>query len=165
MLNLLELILNNNYIYIGIIAFLSIIIILTILSIKKDRDRASKARMTIELPTEEEKARAKLELDKVVNEMQKNLDNKDVRTEIKTYEEEQEEKAIISYDELVAAVRKNEEPKAHSEVGMEVADIKSIEPTSEEEKVNSQIDDENLDQTIIEVDEFLDSLKDFRKKL
>lgn len=212
MFSLLELALNNDYIYLGIIVVLIIIIIITILSIKKDRDRAIKARSYVKpVVTEEEKEQAKLELEKVVDEMQKNLDNEKVTTsDITTYEEEQESKAIISYQELVEAVRNNNEAKVHNEVGMEVADtnaiekpeevVPSVEKTDEvtidsiinqvykedtkpysEEKFqtsevispifgsNNEVEDKpiynDLDSDMEEVDEFLDSLKDFRKNL
>ena len=214
MFSLLELALNNDYIYLGIIGVLVVIIILTILSIKKDRDKAIKARSYVKpVVTEEEKEQAKLELEKVVDEMQKNLDNEKVTTsDITTYEEEQESKAIISYQELVEAVRNNNEAKVHNEVGMEVADTNAIEkpeevvvPSIMEEKeeitindaidaitkeevkpyseenfrtsevispiygMTSEVDDKpiynDLDSDMEEVDEFLDSLKDFRKNL
>jgi hypothetical protein len=212
MFSLLELALNNDYIYLGIIGVLIVIIILTILSIKKDRDKAIKARSYVKpVVTEEEKEQAKLELEKVVDEMQKNLDNEKVTTsDITTYEEEQESKAIISYQELVEAVRNNNETKVHNEVGMEVADTNAIEkpeevvppvektdevtidsiinqvykedtkPYSEENFQTSEVispiygmanevDDKpiynDLDSDMEEVDEFLDSLKDFRKNL
>ena len=227
MFSLLELALNNDYIYIGIIGVLIVIIILTILSIKKDRDKAIKSRSYVKpVITEEEREQAKLELEKVVDEMQKKLDNEKVpANDITTYEEEQESKAIISYQELVAAVRNNNEAKVHNEVGMEVADANSIEPANEEitledviesvkkapvtdtleevkpveekteyipveDKIVKPYSEENfqnsevispifgsattkedevvyneLDSDMEEVDEFLDSLKDFRKKL
>ena len=211
MFSLLELALNNDYIYLGIIGVLVVIIILTILSIKKDRDKAIKARSYVKpVITEEEKEQAKLELEKVVDEMQKNLDNEKVTTsDITTYEEEQESKAIISYQELVEAVRNSNEAKAHHEVGMEVADASAIEkpeeviPTDPAEEITidsvinkvykeevkpyseenfqtsevispiygmaNEVDDKpiynDLDSDMEEVDEFLDSLKDFRKNL
>lgn len=215
MFSLLELALNNDMIYLGIIIALVIIIIITILSIKKDRDKAIKARSYVKpVVTEEEREQAKLELEKVVDQMQKNLDNEKVTTnDITTYEEEQESKAIISYQELVEAVRNSNEAKVHNEVGMEVADANSIEKpeevvapsimeepkeeitindaidaiTKEEIKpysetnfqtsevispifgMTNEVEDKpiynDLDSDMEEVDEFLDSLKDFRKKL
>ena len=215
MFSLLELALNNDMIYLGIIIALVIIIIITILSIKKDRDKAIKARSYVKpVVTEEEREQAKLELEKVVDQMQKNLDNEKVTTsDITTYEEEQESKAIISYQELVEAVRNSNEAKVHNEVGMEVADTSAIEKpeevvvpsimeepkeeitindaidaiTKEEIKpysetnfqtsevispifgMTNEVEDKpiynDLDSDMEEVDEFLDSLKDFRKKL
>mgnify|MGYP007069915760 CR=1 FL=1 len=206
MFSLLELALNNDVIYLAIIVVLIIIIVITILSIKKDRDRAIKERSYVKpVVSEEEQEKAKLELEKVVDQMQRNLDNEKVpASDITTYEEEQESKAIISYQELVAAVRGNSETKAHHEVGMEVADANSIEkpePPKEEEVTldsiinqvtkddvkpyseegfrtsevispifgSNKADDmpiyNDLDSDMEEVDEFLDSLKDFRKKL
>lgn len=132
MLNLVEISLNNNYVYIGVISFLVIVIILTIISIKKDRDKEMNITVTDEI-SEEEKEKAKLELEKVVTEMEKNIkEEKEVKREenIKVYEQEQEENAIISYQELVDAVKKNNnEPRTDS--GMQVADAKFIEDPEE----------------------------------
>ena len=226
MLNLLELALNNNYIYMGIIGVLIIIIIITIISIKKDRDEMVNKKEEVEELTEEKKEeqeKAKLELEKVVNEMQKNIDSsKAVEDDIKSYEEEQEQKAIISYQELVEAVKNHESSQPHNKVGMEVADTTFIDevsninpnveekptleevPTLEEIENNEVSEPEvlNVEEEVLkeekpyeekkfkssevispifgrakveyptetiddteEEDEFLDSLKDFRKKL
>ena len=194
MFSLLELALNNDMIYLGIIIALVIIIIITILSIKKDRDAAIKARSYVKpVVTEEEREQAKLELEKVVDQMQKNLDNEKVTTsDITTYEEEQESKAIISYQELVEAVRNNNEAKAHDVVkptepeeitindAIDAITKEEVKPYSEENFQTSEVispifgstikvEDEpvynELDSDMEEVDEFLDSLKDFRKKL
>ena len=216
MFYLLELALNNNYIYVGIIIILVVIITITILSIKKDRDEAIKARnKELQRPTEEV-SRSKLELESVIDEMQKKLDMKE--NKITKYEEEQEENAIISYQELVKTMKKDSIP--HNEVGMEVADSNVIdkieepltydieekvdyiyeedikeEPKIEEQKKepkfkNSEfispiygtdknldikkdvvtsnkafVMDDIIDEDFDEEDEFLDSLKDFRKNL
>ena len=228
MLNLLELALNNNYIYMGIIGVLIIIIIITIISIKKDRDemiakREEAKKAIVDDSKEEEKTKAKLELEKVVNEMQKNIENpKQVDDDIKTYEEEQEQKAIISYQELVEAVKNHESSQPHNQVGMEVADttfideVENINPTLKEVETSSEptlevelpednhedshdinemiskakeekpLEERKFKRTEVispvfgrsntqypteiiddqdEEDEFLDSLKDFRKKL
>lgn len=121
MFNFLAMAIENDLIYIGIIIVLVIIIILTIISIRSDSKKKVKVnKPTIEpAKTEEEKQHAKLELEKVVSEMQKNLDAKNVKKA--EYEEENEEDAIISYQELVKSV-KNENTEVHKEVGMEVAD-------------------------------------------
>lgn len=151
MLNLLELALNNNYIYLGIISVLIIIIILTILSIKKDRDEAIRKRRNsyMEPKNEEEKNRARLELEKVVSDMEKNLEGKeDMASDIKTYEQEQEEKAIISYQELVEAVRTNNTNGARNEVGMEVADTNSIEPAETVEEKSEPEEESELKEEI-----------------
>lgn len=216
MFYLLELALNNNYIYVGIIIILVVIITITILSIKKDRDEAIKARnKELQRPTEEV-SKSKLELESVIDEMQKKLDMKE--NKITKYEEEQEENAIISYQELVKTMKKDSIP--HNEVGMEVADSNVIdkieepltydieekvdyiyeedikeEPKIEEQKKepkfkNSEfispiygtdknldikkdvvtsnkafVMDDIIDEDFDEEDEFLDSLKDFRKNL
>ena len=153
MLEILNLALNNEYIYIGIIIVLLLIIVITILSIKKDRAKMVKKVKEIEptiepAKTEEEQQKARLELDKLVNEMKNDLDNKPAPvSEIKTYEQEQEEKAIISYQELVEAVRKNNgEHKPQTEVGMEVADQSVIEtPSTVEEKLEQEAVENRVD--------------------
>ena len=140
MFSLLELALNNDYIYLGIIGVLVVIIILTILSIKKDRDKAIKARSYVKpVITEEEKEQAKLELEKVTT------------SDITTYEEEQESKAIISYQELVEAVRNNNEAKVHNEVGMEVADTNAIEKPEEVVPSVEKTDEVTIDSIINQV--------------
>lgn len=135
MFNLLEMALNNNFVYLAIIIILVIVIILTILSIKKDRDKMlNKAKMNFEPPkNEEEKEKAKLELEKIVDEMQKNIDKKEtIKDKITKYEQEQEEDAIISYQDLVEAVKNNGgDSKPRGEVGMEVADTTFIEEPEE----------------------------------
>ena len=165
MLNLLELALNNDLIYIGIIIFLIIIIILTILSIKKDRDRAINNRPILEpAKNEEEKESDRLELEKVVNDMKKNIESKE--NNIKSYEQNQEEAAIISYQELVKAVRNENENVStpHNEVGMEVADKNFIEePTVEEEKTKVPVFDEPQKEETIEIENLkVDTEKKFQ---
>lgn len=146
MINILEISINNNFVYVSIIAVLVVIIIVTILSIKKDRDKMVKKKIReIEQPieparTKEEQEHAKLELEKVVNSMKNDLEKKQEPSEIMTYEQEQEDKAIISYQELVAAVKKNQQPKPQSEIGLEVVteeDSYEI-PVPLEEKIKNE---------------------------
>lgn len=145
MSNLLNITLNNNFIYLLIIIALVIIIVITVLSIKKDRDRIVKKRIKeIDQPieeakTEEERIHAKLELEKVVNSMKNDLEKKEEKTEIMTYEQEQEERAIISYQELVAAVRKNTDvTKPQTEIGMEVASKEAVEEPMTVEEIKEK---------------------------
>lgn len=227
MLNFLELALNNNYIYIGIIAILVIIIIITIISIKKDKENEEVEEVkneTLDVVSEEpKKSDSLIELEKVVGEMQKKIDETaKEKNDIDTYEREQEETAIISYQELIKAVKSKEnESTAHNEVGMELADtnvveneevkndikepdieikrdtLDSVENTKNENEVfdrhfkttefispiygkepqsdikNLEKNDPNkevtmddiIDEDFEEEDEFLDSLKNFRKNL
>lgn len=146
MLDLLNIVISSNFIYIVIILILIVIIIATVISIKKDRDKMIKKRIKeVEQPieparTKEEQEHAKLELEKVVNSMKNDLDKKVEPSEIVTYEREQEEKAIISYQELVEAVRKNnQQSKPQTEIGMEVASEEAVElPTSVEEQIEME---------------------------
>lgn len=152
MLDVLEISINNNVIYVSIIIILVVIILITVLSIKKDRDKMVKKRIKeVEQPieparTKEEQEHAKLELEKVVNSMKNDLETKKEPSEIMTYEQEQEEKAIISYQELVAAVKKNS-PKPQSEIGLEVDYVEEeqnyplpVEEQIKNEEINRQVE-------------------------
>lgn len=145
MIEVLNIALNNNYIYGGIIGVLIIIIIITIISIKKDRDRLVKSRVKEVEPvfepakTEEEQAKARFELSKAIKDMKEEIETKPVidDDDIKNYEQDQEENAIISYQELVEAVRKqNIDHQPQTEVGMEVADNKAIEEPNLDNNLN-----------------------------
>lgn len=138
MLNLIEMALNNNIVYIAVIIVLLIIIFITIRSIKKDRDAYKKVVNNYEpAKTEEERMQAKFELEKVVDEMQKNLNKKD-QTPRPPMEEDED--MVISYDELVKAV-KNNEPKSEprNEVGMEVADTTFIEEDNDDIFIDEEL--------------------------
>ena len=171
MLNLIEMALNNNIVYIAIIVVLLIIIFITIRSIKKDRDAYKKVVSNYEpAKTEEERMQAKFELEKVVDEMQKNLEKKD-QTPRPPMEENED--MVISYEELVKAV-KNNEPKSEprNEVGMEVADTTFIEdannddifideelPEQEEQKdILDELIEEKLNNE--EIEQVTDEIKD-----
>ena len=134
MLNLIEMALNNNVLYIAIILVLLIIIFVTIRSIKKDRDAYKKVVNNYEpAKTEEEKQKAKFELEKVVDEMQKNLDKKETSYRPPM---EDDEDMVISYEELVKAVKdKDTTSEVRSEVGMEVADTTFIEEPETKERI------------------------------
>ena len=133
MLNLIEMALNNNVVYIAIILVLLIIIFITIRSIKKDRDAYKKVVNNYEpAKTEEERDQAKFELEKVVDEMQKNLGKEPLPKQ----PIDEDEDMVISYEELVKAVKNNEstsEPR--NDVGMEVADTTFIEEPNTEEDI------------------------------
>ena len=146
MLNLIEMALNNNVIYISIILVLLIIIFITIRSIKKDRDSYKKVVNNYEpAKTEEEKQKAKFELEKVVDEMQKNLDKKEASSKPPM---EEEDDMVISYEELVKAVKdKDTTSEVRSDVGMEVADTTFIEEPEEKPIYNlniSNTEDEDI---------------------
>lgn len=158
MLNLFSI--NNNLIYISLIIVLIVIIILTILSIKKDRDKLINKKRNEVLQdiepakTKEEQEHAKLELEKVVNSMKNDLEKKQDVNEIKTYEQEQEEKAIISYQELVEAVRKNNvNHKPQTEIGMEVSSTADVEmPITPEEKIHQEEVEHQVDNIMDMID-------------
>lgn len=161
MLNFLALALENDLIYIGIIVVLVVIIILTIISIRKDSKKIKNKKVNVEtVHNVEEQQHAKLELEKVVSEMQKSLDAKNGQTS--TAYDDDEEDAIISYQELVKAV-KDDKSMPHKEVGMEIADTKSV------EEIN-RMDEEPLDiyeevtipsrETVPVKEEFVEQIKE-----
>lgn len=160
MLEILALALNNNYIYAIIITTLIVIIVLTILSIKKDRDKMlenkkpKKVEPVLEpAQNEEEQTRARLELEKVVNSMKNDIEKKPNPSDILTYEQEQEEQAIISYQELVEAVRKNNiEHQPSSDISMEVVGTQEEMPKPVEEKIKEEEIDRQVDNIMDMID-------------
>lgn len=94
--------LDNNLIYFIVIGILVLLIVLVVVSMLKD----NKKKKVIPVDNKE-KELAKLELEKVVKQMEENKDE-EIST---TYEEEQEDNAIISYQELLSKVKGNYEKK------------------------------------------------------
>lgn len=154
-LEMLNLVSNNNYIYMGIIIVLVIIIIITVFSMKKDREKLVNKKKEIVQPIEpaktpEEQEHARMELEKVVNTMKNDIANNPNPSPVVTYEQDQEDKAIISYKELVEAVKsQNVSHQPQSEVGMEVAETSVIEePTTVEEKIAAEESEARVDNII-----------------
>lgn len=157
MLNLIEMALNNNIVYIAIIVVLLIIIFITIRSIKKDRDAYKKVVNNYEpAKTEEERIQAKFELEKVVDEMQKNLDKKDQAPKPPMAEDED---MVISYEELVKAVKNNDiKSEPRNDLGMEVADTTFIEEADNDIFIDEELPEPKEEKTILDelVEEKLD---------
>lgn len=110
MLNFLNLLISNIYLYIAIIAFLIIaVVILTIVALNKQKRMEIKEDyQKAELASQEEvevEETVSSELENLIAQMQQDME---VRPEevVAKFEQEQEEKAIISYQELVENVRK-----------------------------------------------------------
>ena len=157
MLNLIEMALNNNVVYITIIIVLLIIIFITIRSIKKDRDAYKKVVNNYEpAKTEQERMQAKFELEKVVDEMQKNLDKKDQTPKPPMKEEED---MVISYEELVKAVKNNDiKSEPRNDVGMEVADTTFIEEADDDIFIDEELPEPKEEKSILDelIEEKLD---------
>lgn len=106
----LEFVTNNLYLYLAIIIALLIIdIILSIICINQ-RKRKNIKNEFIEIEKEEEldsiKPEVAFELEQILNQMQQDIDTKPEEV-VRKFEEEQEQKAIISYQELLDSVNNN----------------------------------------------------------
>ena len=109
MAKIVNLILNDIYLYIGIIVFLIIITVILIIVSSNRKNRAKikddfvQAEM-LEEEVEKEKDNPSNELETILQKMQAEMDVKPEDV-VKKFEQEQEEKAIISYQELVDNVK------------------------------------------------------------
>ena len=106
----LEFVSNNLYLYLAIIIALLIVdIILSIICINQ-RKRKNIKEEFIEIEKAEEldevKPEVAFELEQILNQMQKDIETKPEEV-VRKFEEEQEQKAIISYQELVDSVNNN----------------------------------------------------------
>lgn len=97
MSDLLDNILENLYLYLAIIVFITLIVVLIITKPKKVKP--------IDLEEIEKEERPKTDIEKVLESLQENKESRPMTT----FEEEQEANAIISYQELVEAVRLKKE--------------------------------------------------------
>jgi len=109
MRDVMNFLLSNIYLYASIIVFLLIIsIILTIIASNRNKRKQIKedfVKAEIESNNTEEEKPVSEELEKLINQMKQDME---VRPEevVARFEQEQEEKAIISYQELVDSVKK-----------------------------------------------------------
>ncbi len=145
-MSLLEFIVNYKYIITLIILTILLIILLILLRPKK---------VSYILKDEDEKT----EIEKVIEALESNTDTR----EMTTFEEEQEASAIISYQELVEAVKEKKalmEVKNEKEVKEEVLDIKKEPPKFKNSEFISPIFGKATNG-----DDFLKELKDFRSNL
>lgn len=113
LLEYLEKLYNNPTLYYGIMIFLLFIwIILFIILVKtyfkKKQVKTDKPLIQPIILGEDVKVETKEDLESLLNKMEKDLESKE--NVVKTFEDEQEEKAIISYQELIVAKAKVEEP-------------------------------------------------------
>lgn len=113
-INIMDKITGNDFYFAIFIIVLLVIIFLVIKSMRGNKEVNSvtiKKEVKEEIPIKEEidnnkeQEEAKLELEKVVNKMSQADTNRPVKET--TYEEEQEDKAIISYQELLAVSQGN----------------------------------------------------------
>lgn len=145
-MNILNLIMDNIYLYICII--IGLVILITILAIniinsskrkkiKNDYEEVEKMEEAVEEVSEESKISN--ELESIIQKMQEDMEVKPEDV-VKKFEEEQEEKAIISYQELVNNVKNGK---------IEVID----DDNSDINYVESLIEDSNIEEPISTVEE------------
>ncbi len=145
---------NNLYLYLAIIMLLLIVdVILTIISlnqrkrkkIKKDFEELETITNNDNEDTDSVKPEVAFELEKILEQMQQDMDVKPEEV-VRMFEEEQEQKAIISYQELVDSVNNNKIDVVDDEEGdMDyVAALEAqMNPTLDykEEVISNKIDD------------------------
>lgn len=162
----LEFVTNNLYLYLAIIIALLIVdIILSIVCINQRKRKNIKDEfIEIEKEIEQEdivddiKPEVAFELEQILNQMQQDIETKPEEV-VRKFEEEQEQKAIISYQELVDSVNNNKIDVVDDEEGtidfvaaleMENKNNNSVDYLEKVEDISSSatlnsIDDNNLD--------------------
>lgn len=114
MQNLLNLLISNIYLYLAVIAFLVVlVVVLTIIALNKEKRKQIKETFEkVEAIKEEsenieevEESAVSKELEDLITQMKQDMEVKPEEV-VARFEQEQEEKAIISYQELVENVKK-----------------------------------------------------------
>ena len=165
----LEFVSNNLYLYLAIIIALLIVdIILSIICINQ-RKRKNIKEEFIEIEKAEEldevKPEVAFELEQILNQMQKDIETKPEEV-VRKFEEEQEQKAIISYQELVDSVNNNKIDVVDDEEGT----IDFVVALEMENKNNSaadyleKVEDINEDKTLNTIDDNIDIVNPIMNK-
>lgn len=165
----LEFVSNNLYLYLAIIIALLIVdIILSIICINQ-RKRKNIKEEFIEIEKAEEldevKPEVAFELEQILNQMQKDIETKPEEV-VRKFEEEQEQKAIISYQELVDSVNNNKIDVVDDEEGT----IDFVAALEMENKNNSaadyleKVEDINEDKTLNTIDDNIDIVNPIMNK-
>lgn len=135
---LLKLMENELIVYIVIAALVLIMIQLIIYSLyrKKKNTKSNDSIEFYKVPDSKTKVNetqesAPSELEKVIEQMQQDLENRDIEA-TKTFEEEQEEKSIISYQELLKANQVNKSVTIDEVDSIYEDDEKLVEETTDE---------------------------------
>lgn len=135
---------DNKIIILAIVIFIFGLVLLgylltIILSSKKNPKKVAK-----EIVKENIETKVSNELEEMLNKMQKTIEKKEEMDSVDNYEFEQEESSIISYQELLAAAKKD---------FPQISTVKA--ETKIEEKVENKIEDpkEELKPEILEVEE------------
>lgn len=110
-MDFLEFVSNNLYLYLAIIIALLIVDIILSIACINQRKRKNIKNEFIEIEKQEQidddiKPEVAFELEQILNQMQQDIETKPEEV-VRKFEEEQEQKAIISYQELVDSVNNN----------------------------------------------------------
>lgn len=117
--SLMNIINNSTFYYVAVaLAYVLVIFFVIFLLVKNKRKRIER----VKIEDAPKKDTESVDLEAVLDKMQEDV-NKTKVDEVKSFEEEQEEKAIISYQELLKAVKKD------------VDDVTKVEIPSEEKPV------------------------------
>ena len=117
--SLMNIINNSNFYYVAVaLAYVLVIFFVIFLLVKNKRKRIER----VKIEDAPKKDIESVDLEAVLDKMQEDV-NKTKVDEVKSFEEEQEEKAIISYQELLKAVKRD------------VDDVTKVEIPSEEKPV------------------------------
>lgn len=195
-LEYLEKLYNNPTLYYGIMIFLIVIwlilfIILVKTYFKNKKVKSDKPLIEPIILGEDVKVETKEDLESLLNKMEKDLEGKE--DVVRTFEDEQEEKAIISYQELIVAKTKVDEPVVENEEIVEekheeeleftmIDSPKKFQNTEFISPIYGRVDDKVATSNYVEetkkeeissvytkpvdsIDEFLNDLKRFRKNL
>jgi len=151
-MEIINTIIENDLLFYSVLAILTIIffVIIYFLGFKKNKkdeiveyenklDSKSDAYSKIENELTEDQKLAKLELQKVIEQMNEDIANKP-KEAIDLFEQEQEENAIISYQELVNNVKNEKQTKIDlTDIYEKSDDILETEEIKEEIKVSEKI--------------------------
>ena len=188
-MNILFEIAGKDYMFIGLVAIAIVIFGAIIFYILNKNEKLDEIEIEEESkeeyfsnikPKTQEQQEAKDELEKVFNQMAHDLEEKNKAPRVvEEYEREQEENAIISYQELIAQAEKKrenpnmdfeefekEEPKKfrNSDIISPIFGIQSADEYKKtKKKVKKEIEEDNREE--LKNLEFLKSLKEFRQNL
>lgn len=154
----------NEFKYIYLVVLLGLLVLLLIIMLWRKRTVKVKPIQLEEIETKEE---PKSELEDVIAALETNQNNRPMTT----FEQEQEENAIISYQELVAAVQgkmaQTQEPKEVTEtVEVPIEEVEEVVPQEPVRKFkNSEFISPVFGKDTKTNDDFLKELKDLRRNL
>lgn len=138
-MNSLSDIINNSTIYFVVVAILYVLVISFVIFLIVRNKKKKLAKVKVE-QTQKKDLEA-VDLESVLDKMQEDVNKVNV-DEVKSFEEEQEEKAIISYQELLQAVKKNVDNVTKVEIKEDQKDV--LEEKKEEVSVMPEEQDESI---------------------